>query len=122
MDKKFLKIQKEKLEEEKKRLEKELSSLARKSEVVKGDWITKYPEFDGGRWEEETDEVEEYGNILPVSYTLEIELKKVKESLEKIKKGKYGLCEKCKKPISQGRLKAYPRAKYCIKCQKSSNL
>jgi len=121
MKKEFLKTQKEKLEKEKERLEKQLSSLARKSEIIKGDWITKYPEFDGGKQEEETDEVEEYGNILPVSYTLEIELKKVKESLENIKKGKYGICEKCKKPISQGRLKAYPRAQYCIKCQKSSN-
>ena len=119
MDKKILKNQKEELEKEKKKLEKQLSSFATKSKTVKGDWITKYPEFDGGRLEEETDEVEEYGNILSVSYALELELEKVKESLEKIKKGKYGICEKCKKPISKGRLKAYPQAKYCIKCQKS---
>ena len=68
MDKKFLKTQKEKLEEEKEKLERELNSLARKSKTVKGDWITKYPKFDGGRLEEETDEVEEYGNILPICY------------------------------------------------------
>ena len=122
MDKKFLKIQKEKLEKAKEKLERELSSFARKSKTVKGDWITKYPEFDGGRLEEETDEVEEYGNILSVSYTLELELKKVQEGLERIKKGKYGICEKCKKPIPKGRLQAYPQAKYCIKCQKSYNL
>lgn len=122
MDRNFIKTQKEKLKKIKERLERELNSLARKSKTVKGDWITKYPEFDGGKLEEETDEVEEYGNILSVSYTLELELKKVNESLEKMKKGKYGICEKCKKPISKGRLDAYPQAKYCIKCQKSHNL
>ena len=117
MDKNLLKQQKEKLKKEKQRLEKELSSFSRKSKKVKGDWITKYPKFDGGRLEEETDEVEEYGNILPIGYTLELELKKINESLEKTKKGKYGICEKCKKPIPKGRLEAYPQAKHCIKCQ-----
>ncbi len=122
MDKKFLNNQEEKLKKIKERLERELSSFAIKSKKTKNDWITKYPKFNGGRQEEETDEVEEYGNILPVSYTLELELKRVNESLKKIKQDKYGICEKCKKPISKGRLEAYPQAKYCLKCQKSFNL
>ena len=117
LNKKFIVEQKEKLKKEKQRLEKALSSFSKESKKVKGDWITKYPKFNGGRLEEETDEVEEYGNILPVSYTLELELKKINESLEKIKKGKYGFCEKCKKTIPKGRLEVYPQAKYCIKCQ-----
>lgn len=117
MNKKFIEKQKEKLQKQKERLEKELNSLARRNKRVKGDWITKYPQFDGGNLEEEADEVEEYGNILPVTYTLELELKKVNEALEKIKKGSYGVCEKCKKAIPQARLKVYPQAQYCTKCQ-----
>lgn len=117
MKKEFLKKQKEKLEREKKKLEKQLSAFAKRSERVKGDWITSFPEFDGGNLEEEADEVEEYGNLLSIAYTLELELKKIDESLEKMKKGRYGICEKCKKPISQARLKAYPQAVFCKKCR-----
>ncbi len=39
------------------------------------------------------------------------------EALEKIKKGEYGICEKCGEMISKKRLRALPWAKYCIGCQ-----
>ncbi len=117
MDKKLKEKLREKLREAKEKLERRLDSLGKRSKKVKGDWITPYPKFDGGGIEEEADEVEEYGNILSVGYTLELELKKINDSLEKIKKGQYGICEKCKKPISQARLRAYPQAAFCKKCQ-----
>ena len=116
MDKQFLKEQKRKLREEKKKLEKRLSVFAKKNKNIKDDWIIKYPRLNS-EGSEEADKVEEYSNLLSVSYSLEIELKKVNESLVKLKKGKYGICEKCKKTISKGRLEVYPPAKYCIKCQ-----
>ncbi len=117
LGKKFLKEQKEKLEEQKEKIERQLSGFSKKNKMRKTDWITKYPQFDGGRLEEEEDEVEEYDKLLSVSYTLEKELEKILESLDKIKKGNYGLCEKCKKPIPLARLKIYPQAKRCLKCQ-----
>jgi len=117
MDKKFIKEQEEKLEAQKTKLEGQLSSFAEKSKEVEGDWSAKMPDLDPGKsLEEEADEVEEFGTRLALGKTLETELKKVISSLEKIKKGKYGICEKCGKPISQGRLKAYPQADTCIKC------
>lgn len=116
MDKKFTKEQKVKLQKEKKRLEKELGFLAEKNKKVEDDWTTKYPRLDGGDLEAEADEVEEYGNLLPVSQTLELELKKITEALDRIKGGTYGVCDKCKKSISKQRLKVYPQAKYCRKC------
>ena len=116
MDRQFLKKQKKNLREEKKKLEKRLSVFAKKNKNIKDDWIIKYPKLNIGE-SEGADEVEEYSNLLSVSYSLEIELKKVNEALEKLKKKKYGICEKCKKTISKGRLEAYPPAKYCIKCQ-----
>jgi len=117
MDKEFLKQQKIKLEKEKKRIEEELESFAQRKKGAKGGWETIYPQFDGEKLEEAADEVEEYGNLLPLERRLEEELRKIDKSLEKIKKGKYGICEKCKKPISKERLKAYPQAEYCKKCQ-----
>jgi RNA polymerase-binding transcription factor DksA len=117
MKKEFLKKQKEKLEEEKKKLETQLSSFAKESKKRKGDWAAKIPEFDGGHLEEEADEVEEYATLLALERSLENSLKDINLALEKLKKGKYGICEKCKKPISQARLKVYPQARYCKKCQ-----
>ena len=117
MENDLLKKLKKKLEENKKKLERELKSFAEKDKKLKGDWDTRYPKFDGGKMEEEADEVEEYNNLLPIENTLEIELKKVNRALEKIEKNTYGICEKCKNPISEDRLKVYPRAVYCQKCQ-----
>jgi len=116
MDKKFIVQQKEKLEQAKKELEKQLGSFAQESNKVEGGWDAKMPLYKGGI-EEEADEVEEFDTRLALEETLEEELKKVNLSLEKIKKGKYGICAKCQKPIPQGRLLAYPQAELCAKCQ-----
>jgi len=118
MDKKFIKAQEKKLREEKEKLEKRLKTFSSKNKNVKDDWITKYPQFDDGRLEEEADEVEEYDQLLSVNYALEIELRKINKALEKIKKGSYGFCEKCGKEIPQERLEIYPQAEYCTKCRK----
>ena len=122
MNKKLLQKLKQRLEEEKSKIEENLKSFAKKDEKLDYDWDTRFPKFDGGEsggsaLEKAADEVEEYSNLLSVEYALEVELKKVIEALEKIKKGRYGICEKCGKEISQARLRAYPQAKYCEKCQ-----
>lgn len=122
MNKKILKDLKEKLEKEKKNLEKELEGFAKKDLRLKGDWQTKFPKFDGGvgsqRLEEAADEVEEYLTLLPIEARLELKLQAIDLALEKIKKGKYGKCEKCKKEIPLPRLKIFPEAKTCLKCGK----
>ncbi len=118
LPKTFIDQQEKKLREEKIKIEKELSQVAVRNKKLKGDWITKHPQLDGGRLEEGTDEFEEYENLLPITYTLELELKKINESLEKIKNGIYGICKKCQKPIPRGRLGVYPQAGQCLKCQK----
>ena len=117
MKKEFLKKQKEELEEKKEKLQKQLGSFAEKNKEKKGDWKTVYPNFNGASLEEEADEVEEYANLLPVERALELELKKIDESLKRIQQGGYGICDKCKKPISEARLKAYPQARDCKKCR-----
>ncbi len=117
MTKKLLQELKEKLEKEKEDLEKELKSFAKKDVKSKGDWDTRYPKFNGGGLEEEADEVQEYEKLLSVEYSLELRLKDVDSALEKIKKGKYGKCEKCDKKISIERLNVCPEAKRCIKCK-----
>ena len=117
MDKKFLSKQKEKMLLNKEGLEKKLASFAKETDQ-KNNWTAEMPSFDPGTsLEEEADEVEEFGMRLALEHTLENELKKVDIAIEKIKKGKYGICEKCNKPIPKGRLEAYPQAETCAKCQ-----
>ena len=122
MNKELLKELKEKLEKQKEVIKTELGKFAKEDKNMKGDWDTKYPEVNGGSGgqmlEDAADQVEEYANLLPVEHSLELRLKSINSALEKIKKGKYGKCEKCEKNISEERLKVYPEAEICSKCQK----
>jgi DnaK suppressor protein len=118
MDKKFLEELRQKLEEKKESLEKQLASFAKKDKNVKGDWDTKFPEYNDGQLEEAASEVEEYSTNLPIEFSLETRLRDINSALEKIKKGKYGICERCGKKISEERLKAFPEARFCLKCEK----
>jgi len=116
MDKQFIDKQEEKLKKAKEDLEKQLGSFSQESKVKDGGWDAKMPLYNGGA-EEEADEVEEFATRLTLNDTLQEELKKVNSALVKIKKGTYGICDKCGKQISVGRLEAYPQADCCSKCQ-----
>ncbi|TFG35921.1 MAG: TraR/DksA family transcriptional regulator [Parcubacteria group bacterium] len=122
MNKKLIEELKEKLEKEGASIEKELSRFAKKDGKIKGDWNTVFPNFSGaeaghGDMEKAADEVEEYSTLLPIEHSLEIKLKNINLALEKIKDGTYGLCEKCKKEISEERLIAFPEAETCNDCK-----
>jgi DnaK suppressor protein len=43
---------------------------------------------------------------------------KIKEALEKVEDGSYGICEECGEDISEKRLKARPVAAVCIDCKR----
>jgi RNA polymerase-binding transcription factor DksA len=47
-----------------------------------------------------------------------VELEDIEDALDKVKKGVFGLCEVCRKPIPKERLKAIPYARLCINCKK----
>jgi len=122
MDKKLLAEFKQKLEKEKASLEKQLEKFATKNEKLKDDWDTRFPRFNGeevggAALEQAADEVEEYSNLLPVEYSLELQLKSINLALEKIRMNKYGICQKCQKRIQKERLRAHPDAQYCLKCK-----
>jgi DnaK suppressor protein len=122
MNKKSLQKFKQLLEKDKDIIEKELGKFAKKDEKLKGDWDTRFPFFGeetgGAGSEKKANEIEEYATLLPIEYTLEIRLRDINLALEKIKKNKYGICENCKKEISKQRLKVYPEARTCKKCNK----
>jgi len=41
----------------------------------------------------------------------------LQEALSSVLEGSYGICNRCRKPIGQGRLEARPDAKFCVRCQ-----
>lgn len=43
---------------------------------------------------------------------------KIKEALERIDEGTFGICEQCGEPISEERLRARPVTTLCIECKK----
>jgi DnaK suppressor protein len=122
MDKKLISELKEILEKEGAAIEGQLKKIAKKDGKLLGDWDTVFPRYDGGEsgsaaLEKAADEVEEYSTLLPIEYSLELRLKNIDSALEKIRKGKYGKCEKCQKEIEKERLKASPEARLCSKCK-----
>ena len=104
-----LKSLKEKLEKEKKAIEKEIKSLAVPPEF--GD--------DTDHGDEETDETEQFGTNLGIQQVLRNKLENINETLQKIEQGKYGICERCGKKMSWLILRIEPTSRLCRKCKKS---
>jgi DnaK suppressor protein len=50
------------------------------------------------------------------------ELKEIRDAMERMTRGVYGVCESCENPIALERLKKLPYARLCIDCQSSLEL
>lgn len=106
---------KAKLEEEKKTLEDELSSVGKRNPSVPGDW-----EVSGEALGEVPDvadlakNFEELDNRVAIQDSLEERLVQVNAALERMAKDDYGLCKVDGKPIDEKRLEANPAAATCI--------
>ncbi len=106
---------KEKLEEEKAVLEKELSGVARINPDNPDDWeptpgdlnIPKSDKNDMG------DAMEEYEGRMAVEVELENRLENIKKALERIEKNSYGKCKVDGGDIEIERLEANPAAETC---------
>jgi DnaK suppressor protein len=46
-------------------------------------------------------------------------IKAIDTALERLRSGRYGICEECEEPIPPNRLQAVPWARYCIHCQEN---
>lgn len=49
------------------------------------------------------------------------QIKEIEEALERIKHGEYGECEDCGEPIPEQRLKLFPAARLCVRCQEEAD-
>lgn len=99
----FLRKQKRFLLREQKRIKEQLLVLK------------KFPDY-GTSDEAHTQEVEEYESNLSLEVSLKNLSQDIEKALQRIEKGKYEECTKCKGPIERGRLDAYPSAILCVSC------
>jgi len=102
-DKLFLIKQKNVLNKEKKRVEKELAI------------IEKFPSY-GDKEEENAMEVEAFEGYLGLRTGARNLRDQIQKALSKLDKNTYLKCDVCKGPIEKGRLEAFPAATTCVNC------
>lgn len=109
---------KNKLEEEKKLLEKELGKVGRINPDNPSDWEATpvLADRDVSSADENTvaDSIEEFEDNTAIVNTLEKRYNDIKSGLDKIKHKVYGICQVCQKEIEVERLEANPSARTCI--------
>jgi DnaK suppressor protein len=109
---KFKHVQ-EQLENEHKRLASELSQV--QTSASSSEERREGSPF--GKREEEATETLELEKRLTLENRIRQEIAAVEHALEKIEKGKFGLCENCGLPIPPERLEALPQASLCMTCK-----
>lgn len=118
MTQKELEHFKQRLLEEKERLEQELEDLGVRDPHQPDHFEPKYPESGGASDDDNAAEISEYADELSIEARLESEYHNVERALELIEKGTYGICKYCQKPIDVKRLEARPASSSCIDCKK----
>lgn len=105
---------KTRLEEEKARLETELSSIGRRNPSNPNDWEA-VPQDTGLEADpnDRADQMEGYEENTAILKDLEIRYNDVCAALERIEKGTYGVCEVNGEEIEETRLQADPAARTC---------
>ncbi len=106
---------KELLLKEKNLLETELGEIGIKNSQNPSDWDGRVPANGADRADdgEVAESMERFENNNSEVDQLEIQLKDVKDALEKIENGKYGICEVGGEEIELERLEANPSARTC---------
>jgi DnaK suppressor protein len=102
----------ERLEEERGELRKQLDDLGAYSDA---EGIMD-PELDEG-FADAGQAAAERSNLLTLVRSLRDTLQNVDHALERMEAGTYGTCERCRQPIPDERLEALPAARLCIGCK-----
>ncbi|MFA6446067.1 MAG: TraR/DksA C4-type zinc finger protein [Candidatus Paceibacterota bacterium] len=96
-------------------LEKELETVARKNPKNPNDWQPMSTDMEKGNIDENetADVLEDFEENISITGKLEVQLNDVKDALDRIAKGTYGVCDVCQKEIDTKRLEAIPSAHTC---------
>jgi len=109
---------------EKTALETELAKFADKNPKIEGDYKTRFPKIADASdtVDERANDVSIYESNMAIEHSLELRLKEISETLEKLKSGDYGLCSNCRSPIEKPRLEAMPTVNICFNCAQKASL
>jgi len=115
----FINVQREALLKEKAKLEEEIKGVATYDES-EGRYHPNFEELNAGDSEDIEEAGEETTTFVENTATADSLIQSLNEVLSALKDmeaGKYGYCENCGEYISEERLRIYPAAKTCIKCE-----
>lgn len=103
------------LEKERENIENQLKTIGRKNPINSADWEAVGPDMNRDRADETevADNIEQYQNNSAVVENLEKQLNEVKNALQRIDNGTYGICEVSGEMIEEDRLEANPSARTC---------
>jgi DnaK suppressor protein len=76
----------------------------------------KFPDF-GNKNDENAQEIDQYSTNLATENVLGKTLRDINSTLDRIEKGKYGICKYCGKEIGKKRMLARPVASACVECK-----
>ena len=119
LTKTFLADIKQRLLDEKMRLEQDLADIGKKDEKKPGHFAVEFPESGGNSEDDNAMEVTAYADDLSIGTKLEGELRDVTSALVSFEKGTYGICKYCQQEIDLKRLEARPTSSSCIACKKT---
>lgn len=105
---------KAKLEEERVRLEGDLSTIARPNPLVPNDWEPVAADESEPDPNLQADHMENFGENVAILEDLEVRYKDVQDALARIEAGTYGICEVGGEEIEAERLAADPAARTCL--------
>jgi len=114
----FLKKIQEMLLKEKNRLESDLKKFTHEDSDAPGGYSSNFPDY-GDEEEESVAEVADYEVRLSLEANLEKSLHDIDQSLDRLKRGNYGICKYCKNAIEEKRLLARPHSSACMSCKKA---
>lgn len=121
MSKEFIGEMKNKLLEEKDRIEKELSQIGTRDPNDPSNFNINVPEY-GTSEEDNASEVATYTDNLSIEQALEESLRDIGGALDRIEKNQYGTCKYCGQEIAEKRLRARPVSSSCVDCKKKLTL
>jgi len=101
---------------QKKQIMADLADLSRKDSHEADNRTTKFPEY-GDKPDENAQEINDYSTNVMTEKVLEKSLEDIDKTLDRIKKGAYGICKYCGQPIAKKRLLARPTASSCVNCK-----
>lgn len=99
-------------------LEAELAQLLEKAENTVLELVRSDPDAEADPLDRATSELSR-NNAYRIRSRESRLINKIKNSLNAIDAGTYGICEDCEEPISIERLKVRPVARHCIACKNS---